>query len=417
MNLLNALLAFSITMLMLSTMSLVVVETIHRVLRIRQKYFRQIIEHFYDAFIDKLLDQLRLDSTSAELRTDFVQTMMSVTGLRKMDYVRSRSESITASDDANAGVNESWKRKLINKITGAEHKQTERLDNVEFVQRLANTQVGKAMMAKGDTYVRSLILDLTRQLDAISAGSSSNFRQRSRYYAFLSALFIAPFVNVDSVYLFRAFTQDVSLTARVIELGPEAEQAFNLSEQRIQELENAMDKAGQKEGVDEEVEKLLADASKQLQEARSQALNDQQKLIDAGVPIGAHYFPYCKPLETSKTAVTDSPDEEAPGPRFIDKRCQQAGKTTTFERIGSAEGVGWIVGIVLSIILIGQGSPFWFQMFQRLSVVSRVARSFMPAASKDDKGKSKDVEEIDTSAERAVEIFMDAKKLWEFTGK
>ena len=91
MNLLNALLAFCVTMLIFSTMTLVVVEVFHRFNHTREKYFELMVSKFFDELIwPKIRGLIEVEGKpSAQYKAEFLQAMLSVSGLPSLDIEQS----------------------------------------------------------------------------------------------------------------------------------------------------------------------------------------------------------------------------------------------------------------------------------------------------------------------------------------
>lgn len=449
MDILNAILAFSVSMLVFSTMALVVVEVFYRFNKTREKYFSEMINAFFSDLIWKKLHGVDLGNESRQsLRQDFLNIMTSVSGLVNLDLQLEEGVDNFLEDSEQ-------KPKVKAKSAYGIHvsKTTERLTAVEFAQRLARTKVGKLLLERGEDKVKAIVMDLASQLNAISSGASSDFRQRSRKASLWASAVIAIGLNIDAVYLFQSYTTDQSLSERVISSAPAVIDAYEQQQEKMEALEKELAEIENKGA-----ETALKELQSSIKENKDTIQQSASSLIDLGVPIGFNYFPFCspvatigeKPSERDSAEPADNEDQsnepldpplsvsEEQGPEelpqanlkkneetndkrieeentkyqevFADSRCEYlfaAKELTELEKLKNAGRiVGWIAGLLLAIVLIGQGSPFWFQMFQRLSAAMQVIKGVSLLKSKADSSIEQAKADEQYSPAKAVEIYV-----------
>lgn len=352
MDLLNALLAFSVTMLVFSTMAMAIVEVYYRWGNVREKYFEKMIGVLFDELVWPRVKRLVSPVKEQDAhRKKFVAAMVSVSGLTQLD------------------ISEEYQQKgteVIQTKTSAK-KRTERLSAVEFSQRFARTECGVALIQAGEEKAKTLMLDLARHLDGISSGSTSNFKQISRSLSLWAAIPLAVLLNVDAIYLFKSYATDRELSERLVKLAPQAAANFEAQQENIKQLQV---KITEKSATDRNtINKLLTDTQNSKDELENIALS----LQETGVPVGWQYFPYCKKVGLSTNDIDNSQagTGRPSGLEYADKRCPRAGPVS-WVNIGN--WVSWLLGLILAIILIGQGSPFWFGVFQKLSWAVQMLR-------------------------------------------
>lgn len=428
MDILNALLAFSISMLVFSTMAMVVVEVFYRVNRTREKYFSEMINVFFSEMIWKKLHGVdKKGLTPQALRNNFLSIMTSVSGLVKLDLELANGvdddldPSLDQSQVLQADDKKAQELKTAamthTKFAGAKtlvtakaasgkyiSKTTERLTTVEFAQRLARTQVGQLLLEKGEEKAKAVVLDLASQLNAVSAGSSADFRQRSRKASLWASAVIAITLNVDAIHLFKAYTTDQELSTRVIESAPTAIDAYEKQQARMNELQQQLD------DMPDEVEKTFAELRRALEDNKETLQQSASSLKESGVPIGLNYFPYCTPISKVQFESKSAPAETLYKELYADARCSHL---YTNEQLSSTEKLknagrflGWLAGVILAAILIGQGSPFWFQLFQKLSATLQVLKGLSLVKSKTEQAVDKAKEDDQYSPQKAVEIYL-----------
>lgn len=426
MDILNAILAFSVSMLVFSTMALVVVEIYYRWNRTREKYFAEMINAFFSEMIWKKLHGVdKTGFTPQQLRNDFLSIMTSVSGLVKLDLALANgaddeldsslehskvaaaksSEAAVLKAAAKAGTNTA-KTEITAKAASGSYvsKTTERLTTLEFAQRLARTKVGQLLMKKGEEKAKAIVLDLAAQLNAISAGSSADFRHRSRKASLWASAVIAIALNVDAVYLFQSYTTDQALAERVIERAPAAIEAYETQQARMDALEQQLD------DMPAEAAETFKELRQSVEKSKETVQQSATSLKELGVPIGFNYFPYCSPISKIDSGTTNVAGEVIYDETYADSRCehlfpkQPLSNMEKFKNLGRL--LGWLVGMVLAAILIGQGSPFWFQLFQKLSSALQLLKGLSLVKSKTEQAITKAKEDEQYSPQKAVEIYL-----------
>lgn len=397
MELLNALLAFSVAMLVFSTMSMVLVELIYRASRTRELYFNRMIGALFNELIAPRLLQNTYDNMES-VKDDFVAIMVSVSGLRSLDLGKAAGqETLSGRLLENKGKGlfrplwTMWNA-IARRLLSHRPKTTERLTAVEFAQRFARTQAGKALMKHGEDSAKAVVRDLAAQLNTVSSGASSDFKQRSLKLSLIAASILTLVLNIDSIYLFKRFSNDHALAEKVIEFGEQNKLAL---QSRADSIGTQLEESDMSPVARQGLQKLLEDTQAELHSIQQTSAT----LTDMGVPFGREYFPYCKPLPVSSSG------SDKGASLYQDMRC--VGQDIS---IFSRAGVMWLVGILLSIVLIAQGSPFWFQMFQKLSVVLQMLRTMGIGKTGDQATRNQTLQAEDASPQKAVDIFMSTMK-------
>ena len=338
MNLLNALLAFCVTMLIFSTMTLVVVEVFHRFNHTREKYFELMVSKFFDELIwPKIRGLIEVEGKpSAQYKAEFLQAMLSVSGLPSLDIEqRSKGDKLTYHKSKSAD------------------KTTERLDAVEFCQRLARTQAGVTLLDYSEDKARVMILDLARNLESISTGATSNFRVKSRFLSLLAAIPLVVFFNIDAIHIFRTYAANPAIAEAVADIGHQAEERYIETAQALETVKTELANTNNSEGK-VELEALLSTTQSGVKKIKASLAG----LKEEGVPMGWQHFPGC--FSNANNAIKDI-------------RCTQGAKEAGPLKL-VAQWVGWLMGLASAIFLIGQGAPFWFEMFQKITWLMQVAK-------------------------------------------
>lgn len=341
MEWLGAALAFAITMLALSTVVTTTVETIHRIVGLREKGFRLMLEHFYDAAIAPHVE--RALAPSAAHRSDFLDTM--------------------TANRAPAG-NVALDSKFLSWIWGG--RQVGSLSLEDFMARLGDSRFGNAVAqiqsVGGATCLDVVLQDLGHKFESFGRDASEYFQARARLVSVLVAFVIGWQCYVNPLVLVSTFLRDPKVTAAVVAAGPayiekskKAEESLN----RLPTIEPKPHPTGSEaappqppkgdgtvaaDGELEGAAALHAEAQRQLED-----------ILALGVPIG-----------------------------WTEARLKAAGFAhTSFWLVypvsfpGALPTIAWLL---LGGLLVGLGSPFWRDAVLSLTAFRDRAQTAIAAA-------------------------------------
>lgn len=172
----EAALAFAITMMILSTIVSVIIETGHRLFRIREKCLQRLIRRLYDDVIVPLQQSEHPGQGNA-----FTERM-------------TRSSFATNEDVADRIINSA---------------QLTSLSTSEFITRLAYTEEGRHLYQQNTTSdqhrLQTVVAYITERFDAIGHGASDYFKRRASLYSLLVGLLMAFSLNINAPQLFKVY--------------------------------------------------------------------------------------------------------------------------------------------------------------------------------------------------------------------
>jgi hypothetical protein len=123
--------------------------------------------------------------------------------------------------------------------------EAESLDALEFASRLAETDVGRAIMTRTKGEIRDqvtdLVEDLVRRFDSHGAGASAGFRVLSQRYAVRIAFVVALVANIDAVNLLQHFIDNPKQAERVASMGEDAIIAHKNALKILEDEKNILD--------------------------------------------------------------------------------------------------------------------------------------------------------------------------------
>jgi hypothetical protein len=339
MNWLVAAAAFAVAMMLFSTITSTVTECLHRICHLREKGLRMMLVQLFEREVwPRLADR----------------------GDVKIEVARNRFiEQLTR----NRAVPE-WGRLSWLGHWFAPARITS-LSPAELAGRLAETDYGKHLAARAGATADALVDDLSRRFERIGADASAYFQQRATTLSLLVAMAIAFTLNVDAVRLFAVLGSDQVLAQRLIEQGKE-EQARRAEQSRQADPAQPAPVAAPAGGDTDDVQKIDA-AVKRVRAQTAEALS-------SGLPIGSRYFPYCDDGglgEGCATLRAEIAKTDASRAAYADDAFRfTLGTVLTAPRLW----IRWLAFTILSGLLIGLGSPFWFKAFTRLSSMLEIGR-------------------------------------------
>ena len=348
MQILSAALAFAITMLILSLVTNVLVETFHRLLRMRSVGLKLMLGHLFDRVIAPLLSGPD-SAVSAQQRAEFID-MMTVnrapTGTAFRGDISRTSDGQATGEGDEGFFRWPWNGRRLDKLS------------VEgFMARLGGSGFSDEIRAAGTGSVAGLDLvlaDIGQKFADFGNEASLFFQQRARFTAVVISVLVAWFVYVHPYDIFSTFMRDPKVTAAVIEMQDATMTEFEENEKALAASQNAHAKAEEAQatagGDAASEDKLVEDAAKEVTAAKEKLLDSVASLQRAGVPIG-----------WTKSRLDNAGFcEWSPFVRLdLPYPCTGAGFTTA-------------IWLILGGFLVGLGGPFWFDLVKSLSSIRSV---------------------------------------------
>ena len=290
MNVLQIALAIAVSMLMFSTLASMVVEILHKVLGVRRKGLKKMLTAFYACEVKQRM-----------------QAML-------------RRES-AAGDDM---------QKFIDKITLAGSDAS--VTTIEFIRRLADTEIGKGISDRADSEIDALIEEIAVRYEEYGRQASLWFRNYSQIGTVIVSVIVALCLNINGLIIFSAFQNNEALTRKVALQAEQAMAAYQVQEKSLAAaLQEGDSRAAAMDTDIEDLKRSVAELKKSVAAA-----------TDLGLPIGW------------SNAWSNG--------RIFD--------------LNDIEPLGWAVWIfttILTGLLIGLGGPFWYDVVKRLTPINQLA--------------------------------------------
>ena len=252
MQLIEAALAFAITMLALSLVVSSFVEIIHRICSMREEGLKHVLRQMFDQVIRKhLTEEKRLELVnqsrpagqpqiaSAEealkiLRDAFVARM---SANRAPMGAAPRATATNQGENAGSaqGLLDRWKSRLVHfwehSVRLWNGRDLAAMTPAEFMERLGSMEVGHAI-AKANIDARKaaedagataaeaahvVLKDVAQKFEAFGKEASAYFEGRARLLSVVVAMALAFLAHVDAIDLFKTYLRDPNARAKVIE--------------------------------------------------------------------------------------------------------------------------------------------------------------------------------------------------------
>jgi hypothetical protein len=320
MQWLEAAAAFAVVMMVFSTLATIVLETAHRITRIRERGLERLVATMYDRVVKP-----RVAGALERSDRDTFVTALTSTQVRQI------------ADDAPG-----YKKRLHAIVGGLVNGgRLDRLTTLGFIERLAQTDEGQALLEQGreqdKAYMTSVIADMVAHYEAFGDNVSQYFQRRARLASCAIGLVLAFSLNLDPVNLFTTLLTDPTVRVQLVQDGDRAAAALD---QSLADLRLAL----QLDDDDDNVEQLRAQVAN--------VLTARGTMEAYAIPIGWQTAPWWH-------------------------RAWGTCAAKTVFGICAADilpAVRWVLFVALGGLLVGLGGPFWFDTFRKLAALMAVVR-------------------------------------------
>lgn len=253
MEFIEGVLAFSVIMIVLSTIVSGVVEVIMRAFTARGFLLRRAIDLL---LTEHLLPRIAAAADAASSGKAFQYTT---------------SPEVLEALTSNPSVGSGW--------FGARPTTVENLSAWAFLQRLANTEHGREILDLGDEAAEAFLADAVRTFERYTAAGHETLRRSANTIALLVGLALAPALNIHAPDLLDHLVKDAPARNALIAQGEAAAEAYQLQSRELQRSIDAL--ASSDPVIQEEALAALSDAATRLE----RTMNSVSDLKALGLPI------------------------------------------------------------------------------------------------------------------------------------
>ncbi len=392
MQLIEAALAFAITMLALSLVVSSFVEIIHRIFSMREAGLKYVLGQMFDQVLAKyvapgITRAVAADTAiAAAARNDRIRELLAgarTAFVERMSANRAPmgvTPKATPTDPAAQVANNPgrafglWSGRDLAAMTPAEF--MERLGSIDVGQAIADadaaaTSAAQQAGATAADAVNVVLKDVTQKFEAFGREASVYFEGRARLLSVAVAIALAFFAHVDAVDLFRTYLRDPNARAKVIEQS-EAVTAQHRAAVEAAKTLQAIDPTATL--TPDEVRKQIETLKNDWKQAISKANSTVKQYADLGVPIGWNdeRIERAKMYELVWTCK-DPNRKEGEGFVSLWKDCgKNQWRREIWGQVPTSPGV-WFY-LFLGGLLVGLGAPFWYNAVTGLTNIRNAAR-------------------------------------------
>ncbi len=302
--------------------------------------------------VTQILNWIR---NTAKLRNRVLHTMLDTFLSQELQPVL-RRELVRGKDR----LSEAVAKKLegaASKLTTAQLFTSDELDRLvevstgEMIERLKRSKLGEDALAEMGDEADRAFTELATRYEALGERVSDSFRTNSKRWAHGVALALALVVNIDCLQLIKGYLQSGRVTATVL---ADLETAVGRYENQLPTAGGVGTSGGTADRT--ETDKAAEGGAANTESnpwspaiAAGQEMRERiENLENAGVPFGWSYFPYNGISSKTRDAFKA---ESTPYRWFL-----------------------WVVGIWLTSYLAALGAPFWYDTVSGISKFARAAR-------------------------------------------
>lgn len=434
MQIISAALAFAITMLVLSMVVSTLVETIHRILGMRERglYYMlgELFDHVLQHYIPPPPAPPPADAPAIAQRKRAFQDQMSenrgpVAATAPAGPARTAARPLAWGPPLEWNPTRilQWLRILLRNVWLLtvdvwRGRGLSTLTAAGFMERLGGRQLGEDIVNKAEASgtakanaaaqagpapnapppaplpaavadlvkkeVDAVLQDVAQKFDAFSQEASVFFERRARLLSVLVAFGVAFALNVNAFDIFRTFVRDPALTEAVIARLDDETKAFQASaaeaEKRVSHPPAAP--SGAALAAFQQTANDVANLKKEYLDAKAKLESTKTQLSGLGVPIGwnddrktAAAFKPQRPQNTCKPPGKQPYDVKGTEPCKPDETPGTRTVFGIFGIFGIPTDWGALLGVLLGGLLVGLGGPFWFDMIKNLTSIRDIARA------------------------------------------
>lgn len=318
MVLLDAALAFALTLAALATVVTIVMEILLRSLGLRKEDQARLIMKLYE---EELKPRLPKEVETAELRWKVVRKVLEnpFAGTAMAPSEGQQKYSL-------------WRGKPIYDRITLEHLLRRVLEVEEIKQAYLSVQ------ADG----KRLLTELSQRYDEFRSAVGTSFRTRAQLWSLVAGVVLALLLNVDGVRLLQWYMTNPAASQQVIAQSEEILESVERAEAALRDAQQ------RDQATLEELNLAVAGLKKQ-----------SNLLVGLDLPIGVAYFPHCRAPWLVRSSSTD--------PGLAAARCGEDYDWASW--VAVTDIVTWLIKAVLTGLLVGLGAPFWYDVARRLAQV------------------------------------------------
>lgn len=349
MSLLDAALAFALTMLLFATIVSAIVSTIYHVLGVKEKGLKKFLKAFFDVELANVLH--------AELNHAAVKAEKEIS-----DSLRTAANKVIGIVGKETGTSsDSIADSLISK---ADSKKIVRCTTDEFIFELKTSEFGQKVISEFDDKGEELFKRIADRYEKFGNDFSGIFKKDIRIISTVIGFILAFAVNVDSVHLISTYISNNQISMQIV---------------------NPQDGTDYQTDIENKFKSLPASATNSTANLNStdpnydpnQSLEMITSSIDElradSFPVGWSLFPHCPPHSTDYRCETQLKHNATQITATSGSEMAIAKAEVKSIGIHFSLYITWFLGCLLTGLLSGLGAPFWYDVVKSISEFGKKA--------------------------------------------
>ncbi len=330
MPILDAALAFSLTMLVVASIVTMLVSAIHWILRARRKRVKQMIADFLEKEVVPVADR-EIKRLSAQLAEDGVEAI--------------RTQAVALAGEAR---NDVFARENLDQMA--------KLTTSDLKEELKRSPLGGELLTHLGDRAEPVFDEFAKRYEAVAGRYALKFRSDCRWMTTIFALIVAVGLNIDSFFILDCYLKNQA--ARDIVVG-QMDAILETYETRVAAAVTSLNATESESGLAATEPTASGDSVEEFKAAYRETSETIESLLGFGLPVGWEYFPYSQKNPLMVLGIAKSPLETEP---------VQAGVFTDDRTLESPGDLAkWFAGIILTGLLAGVGAPFWYDLVTGIS--------------------------------------------------
>ncbi len=343
MSLLDAVLAFALTMLLFATIVSTIVSTAFHALGIKEKGLKKFLKAFFDIELSKVL-HAEMDHIANKAEIEISDSLRAAAN----DVIQTAGKETGSSNAiANSLMDKADAKKLVNCSTN------------ELIFELKTSEFGKKVTTELKDHGEELFKRIADRYEEFGQHFSGIFKKHVHIVSTIIGMILAFAINVDSIHLITTYISNNQISLHITnptqgtDLTTDIENKYKaLSSSTVGGPENP-GATGDSSATDYDPSDSLNLISSAMDELRSDSF-----------PVGWSLFPHCPPHST-------------------DYRCEIKTNTAIHSQLSNNNSaakshikktdsnrhlyITWFLGCLLTGILSGLGAHFWHSVLNNIS--------------------------------------------------
>jgi len=349
MSLLDAALAFALTMLLFATIVSAIVSTIYNVLGVKEKGLKKFLKAFFDVELSNVL-HAELDHAAAKAETEISDSLRAAAN--KVIGVVGKETGASSHSIADSLISKADSKKIV------------RCSTDEFIFELKTSEFGKKVISEFDDKGEELFKRIADRYDNFGKDFSGIFKKDIRIVSTVIGFVLAFAVNVDSVHLIATYISNNQISMQIVNPHDDTDYQNDI-ESKYKSLPASVSSSSASPSV--------SDANYDPSHSLDLISSSIDELRADSFPVGWSLFPHCPPHSTDYRCETQLEHDASEVVAASSSKMDVAKAEVKNLGIHFSLYITWFLGCLLTGLLSGLGAPFWYDVVRSISQFGKKA--------------------------------------------